>query len=289
LPFKVFHRQTIVDQRSFRYIFHRTDVQIISPSKETIMKYFMLSLVLLISGCASRHLANKAVDISSDTVTDDIRFTYEVKDEFSTEYFGMLGFVIENNTNQWMTVDSVEIEGSDLDKDNIALIGGNDINVWFSSMNKAKQIESVNRQRLWGTISFIATLGTITAKDNDVKAVSALTAVGSSTLLTLERFNNFRRYIDLASYFPEDHLLRTPFRIPPGLGVDKWMVVNSQVNDKNKIASGMTVKVYMNGGKGKEYAVEFIRNITKSNYAGTVYGGNWQRQTVKKTFAPKKK
>jgi hypothetical protein len=253
------------------------------------MKYILFTATIFLCGCVSRQLANKAVDVTSDSTSADIRFTYEVKDEFSTEYFGMLGFVIENNTHQWITIDSVEVDAESGEKENMSITGGSDINTWFTSMNKAKQIESINKQRLWGTISFISTLGAVAAKNQETKQVAALGAIGSLTMLNIEQFNAIRRMIDLASYYPEDHLLRTPFRVPPGLGVDKWMVVNTQIAMNEKMVTQMKLKVYLNGGPPKEYVIEFLKNITKGTYAGTVYSGNWQKKVVRKIFSPKKK
>jgi hypothetical protein len=253
------------------------------------MKYLLFCCTLFFTGCVSRQLANKAVDVTPDSLSSDIRFTYEMKPEFSTEYFGMVGFVLENTTNQWITIDSVEIDGEPQDRTNVIITGGNDINTWFTSMNKAKQIESINRQRLWGTISFISTLGVIASKNENVQTVAAMGALTGHTALTVERFSEFRRMIDLYDYFPEDHFMRTPFRIPPGLGVDKWMVVNSQVTDKERITSEMTVKVYINGGPAKQYTLEFIKNINKGDYAGKIYQGVWQKKTVMNRFNTKKK
>lgn len=251
------------------------------------MKFIVF--VLFLSGCASRQLANKAVDISSPVSTDEIRFSYEVKNEFSTEYFGMFGFVIENTTHQWLTVDSIEISGDRGEEENMVITGGGDLSVWFSSMNKEKQIESINRQRLWGTITFITSLGAAVSKDNDTRMTAALAAAGSTTMLTIERFNAVRGMLDLRDYFPEDHILRTPFRVPPGLGVDKWMVINSQVVSKDVLATRVKIKIYFNGGPSKEYSVECFPKTPKSNYVGMAYSGNWQRKIYSQRFGKKTK
>lgn len=247
------------------------------------MKHTFLILALFIGGCAKRQLENTAREISAPTEmqSDDLRFTYEVKDEFSTEYFGMVGFVLENNTNKWMTVDSVELITDSIQQANIAIIGGEDVNTWFQSMNKQKQIESINKQRLWGTISFISALGGALSKDEQVKRAAKVTAVTGGVLMTLERYNMVKNQIDLLDYFPEDHLMRTPFRIPPGLGVDKWMVINSQVTDKNIPTMGIRLKIYSNGGKENDFYLQLIKPSS--------FTGNWQKKLLRTKYLPERR
>lgn len=247
------------------------------------MKQFILILALLISGCAKRQLENtaKEVGVATEIQGEDLRFTYEVKDEFSTEYFGMVGFVLENNTHQWMTVDSIAVTSDSVQRANIAIIGGDDVNTWFESMNKAKQIESINRQRLWGTITFVSALGGVLSKDEQLQRAAKFTAVTGGGLLTLERYNMIRNQIDLWEYFPEDHLMRTPYRIPPGLGVDKWMVINSQMIDKELPTTYLRLTVYLNGGIVKEYSLQLIKL--------SMYSGKWQKALLQRKFKPAKK
>lgn len=253
------------------------------------MKFIIFVFVVLLSGCTSRQLAIRAVDISFPVSSHGIRFSYEVKNEFSTEYFGMFGFVIENTSHQWMTVDSIEISGVRGEEENMVITGGSDLSVWFSSMNKEKQIESLNRQRLWGTISSITSLGAVVSKDNNTRLTAALAAAGSTTMLTIERYNAVRGMLDLSDYFPEDHILRTPFRIPPGLGVDKWMVINSQVVSKDILATRATIRIYYNGGSSKEYVIECFPKIPNNNYVGTSYSGVWQKKLFSQQFGKKTK
>ncbi len=251
-------------------------------------KYSFFLIAILLSGCAQRQLENKAVEIGSDINTDDIRFSYEVKNAYSTEYFGMVGFVLENNTHQWMTVDSIELIVDPVQQMNIAIIGGNDIDIWFSSMSKEKQIESMNRQMLWGTISMIAGVGASLSKDEQVKRAAAFTAISGGTLMTVERVNMMKNQIGLLEYFPEDHLLRTPYRIPPGLGIDKWMVINSQTMLKDVFITTMRLKIYYNGKSEKLYNLEFIKDPTLSPYPANTYSGNWQKKLITKKFKPVK-
>lgn len=247
---------------------------------------YLFLTFLLFDGCAKRQLDNtaKEVGVPTEIQSGDLRFTYEVKDEFSTEYFGMVGFVLENNTNTWMTVDSIEVTSDSVQRSNIAIIGGEDVNTWFASMNKAKQIESINKQKLWGTISFVSALGGALSKDEQVKRAAKVTAVTGGVLMTLERYNMVKNQIDLLDYFPDDHLMRTPFRIPPGLGVDKWMVINSQVNDKNLVTRSVKLKMYFNDGTAREYTLDLI-NVTRL----LSYSDKWQQRLIRSKFVPEKK
>ncbi len=244
----------------------------------------VLFTAVVFSGCVKRQLEKSAIEVKPEKTEKDIRFTYEVKNEYSTEYFGMAGFVLENVTNKWMTVDSIEITSDEEQKSNMSILGGSDINTWFISMSAAKRIESANKQMLWGTISFAAAIGGATSKNENVQQAAGLTSVSAGALLTLEQFNSFKNQLKLYEYFPEDHLLRTPFRIPPGLGVDKWMVINSQVSSNDKLVTNLKLKLYFNGSESKEYFIELINDKQKDYY----YSGKWQKNLIKRLFKDKR-
>ncbi len=243
------------------------------------MKKTLLILALLASGCATRRLDNLAYEVGVTMPSDDIRFSYEVKQEFSTQYFGMVNCVFENFTNEWVTVDSIEITSDSVNSANIAVTGGEDLDTWFESMDKAKQIESANKQMLWGTIAAAAAVGAEVSKDERVKRAAAVAAITGGTIMTLERFNMFRNELRLLTdYFPDHHLMRTPFRIPPGLGVDKWIVINTQISDKYLVTRTLKLKIYYSGKNSREYSLILIN--------GGTYPGGWQSNAAKPRRKP---
>lgn len=80
----------------------------------------------------------------------------------------------------------------------------------------------------------------------------------SGEMMTLERFNLLRNEMNLQNYFPEGHLLRTPFRVPPGLTVNKWMVINTQGKTKDQLIHGLNMRVIFDDKDERDYGLRFI-------------------------------
>jgi hypothetical protein len=242
------------------------------------MKNFILLSLVLMTGCASTQLSNFAVERDTSSTNNNLRLTYEIKQEYSTEYFGMVGFAIQNPTNAWIQVDSILLEvAPNDDPENIIVTGGEDLTTWFQSMNNEKLVESYNRRAVWGTISLGATLGGALSKDENVKKGAGLVSEFSGEMMTLERFNLLRNEMNLQNYFPEDHLLRTPFRIPPGLTVNKWMVINSQVKTEDQLVHGLKMRVYFQDNDERNYDLQFVGSLSG-------YTGSWQGNLVRRLY-----
>ncbi len=239
--------------------------------------YFLLSF-LLFAGCASTQYSTRAVETDTTVSGNAVRLTYEMKQEYSTEYFGMVNVALYNPTSSWIQVDSIMLDAvSSDDPDNMIITGGDDLATWFQSMNNEKLVESYNRQAVWGTISLGAAVGGALSQNEGVKGAAKSVSEFGHEMMTLEKFNMMRDQINLSNYFPEDHLLRTPFRIPPGLTVQKWMVINSQVKSRDQVVHGLKMKLYFDGNDEKNYDLVFIGGL-----AG--YSGTWQDELVRATF-----
>jgi|GEM_PF-5497278 len=263
------------------------------------MKYLIFFSTLVFAGCASTQLSNVAsrtneggnnseqqTEISQ--ANDIITLSYEIKQEYSTKYFGMVDFAIKNKTNNWLEVDSIALSvlpdssvtpPVNNDEDNIIITGGNDLDVWFNSMSEEKNVESINRQLFWGTLSLGAEIGSELSNKRSTKEGFRALSNMSGEALTLERYNMIKNQVNLENYFPQNHLLNVPFRIPPGLTVDKWMVINSQVKSNDEVVTGLKMKLYFLGGEVREYKIKFIKNVYK-------YSGEWQHFVVTKKYQP---
>jgi hypothetical protein len=238
------------------------------------MKSILLVLFLLVAGCASTQYSTRAVETDNFASDTNVRVSYEVKQEYSTEYFGMVNVAFYNPTHAWIQVDSILLEAdSKDDPDNIIITGGEDLQTWFQSMNNEKLVESYNRQAVWGTISLGAAMGGALSNNQEMKAGARAVGEFSRQMMTLERFNTMRDEINLSDYFPEDHLLRTPFRIPPGLTVHKWMVINSQVKSADELVHGLKMKAYYRENTERNYDLVFIAGLSE-------YTGAWQGSLV---------
>ncbi|HVN48032.1 MAG TPA: hypothetical protein VMU30_04340 [Bacteroidota bacterium] len=248
-------------------------------------KFFLLSAVLF-AGCATSQLENIGVETNNSDVVNSIVLSYDVKQEYSTKYFGMINFALENKTNNWLQVDSIEllplVDSSitpvlNNDPDNIDITGGENLDIWFKAMSLEKQVESTNRQMVWGSISLGAHIGGMLSNDNNVKNTAAALGTISHEMMTMEKYNLMREQNNLSNYYPEDHLFRTPFRIPPGLTVNKWIVINSQIKSPDEPFAGMRMKMYFQDKIEKEYELRFIPDVT-------TYSGTWQHTLIHNTY-----
>ncbi len=263
------------------------------------MKYFLAVLALVFAGCASTQLSNVASrtdqgNSNSEQQTevtranDIITLSYEIKQEYSTKFFGMVDFAIKNRTSHWLEVDSISISAitdsssntsADSDQGNIIITGGQDLDVWFKSMSEEKNVESINRQLFWGSLSLGAEIGSELSRQRQAKESARALSNMSGEMMMLERNNMINNQINIDNYFPEDHLLNVPFRIPPGLTADKWMVINSQVKASNEVVTGLKMKLFFQNGKTREYDIQLIKNLYS-------YTGVWQYYLIRSKYQP---
>ena len=79
----------------------------------------------------------------------------------------------------WIDIDGIVLKPLDTANANFVLLQDRDMPVWLSSMRKKKLVESLNKQRLWGSITIAGAVGYDISKDKNSARARAL-GVGSS-------------------------------------------------------------------------------------------------------------
>jgi hypothetical protein len=172
----------------------------------------------------------------------------EEMDELSSEHFGVLAVTFENPTNDWVRIESVNLDfGSANRNQSIFVPWGEEIVSWELATAQRNAIRRINTDH---ALSLLAMGGAIAAgagRGSAVGAVGGIVALGSVGAL-------WARAIDqhtTAATFPPAHLFATPFSVPPGLFAKKWVLLNGPKTTDRWCVTALSLD-YEVAGKGRE-------------------------------------
>lgn len=213
----------------------------------------LIFVVSLMSGCATVHKDRKGNNVSSNEKNSILTVSAEINDTLSSEYFGMIEFVIENNEDKWIEIESIKVDINDDDiEGSMKLTTGNDFNIWSKAISKRNNVENYNK-----AIAYSAIIGASSIVSSTSNSISARTgAVGMSALaltsLSIEQINSYKNKVEGQDMFPEGHLLNEGVRVPPGLFVDRWLLINTTNHESNDLLTKLFLDVtYRNGGNDR--------------------------------------
>jgi hypothetical protein len=153
---------------------------------------------------------------------------------FSSEYFGLIDFVFENKSGNWINLHDISIS---LNNENlnstVKITLGSELDVWLESTIDKKRIDEQNKAMLRAGLGVLGSSILSASKNEVVKTTRAelMTGVMVSTVLSgIKRSMDFSTKVDL----PSKHLLFGNILIPPGLFVKRWIVLTTY-NDAARI------------------------------------------------------
>lgn len=253
--------------------------------KKTFQFSFCLSVLFLCS-CASTSFENKAIGVGEDgkPYVSDLKFTWELNSELSSENFGFFNFSLTNLSDSWYRLTNVKIFFPDsLQNKNVKITLGEELVAW----EKAKKHESeISQYNQGGTILLLTAVGIGIASlvDHDAAKVagSALVA-GAMGSLAVESFNNERDSIRLPPRIPSNHLLVDTILIPPGFTTQHWILLNSNNHKEMGYVDSFKVQYNLN----EDRLLSNLVTLRKPNQYN-VADRNWQSNYFKKYILPLK-
>jgi hypothetical protein len=146
---------------------------------------------------------------------------------YSTTYLGLVEVTFENRTAVWKQVDRVALDfGGPAKNQSVTIASGDDIDAWERAIKFRCVILATCANRTTLAPTAIETMGLGFSFDtlgawvgqHGQRAVttSAAGAPEASTVATPS--------------YPDQHLLTTPFRIPPGLFTKRWILLSTPAN-----------------------------------------------------------
>lgn len=223
-----------------------------------------LVLILLIISCSS--VTNNFIPSaiykvkgSEDIYIENLQISTRINNYLSSEYFGVIDFVFENKSNEWMVLKDLRISSmvEEIDS-NMKLTMGEDLNIWYESTLRQKMIEDRSDANIRSAFAALG-LAMLVSSDDNVKAggMSVMSAAVAS-----QHISNINMRYNLSTQikFPEKHLLSGEIRIPPGLSVTRWVVLNTD-NQKVKVFI-IKMALSFNNDKGDSLqAICILRNF----------------------------
>ena len=155
---------------------------------------------------------------------------------YSTTYLGLVEVTFENRTGVWKQVDRVAVDfGSPAKNQSVTIATAEDIDAW----RRAIRLGSAAASGLTSTgiemvgMGPLETLGTATGQR---AGTAATVAVPAAATLDIPGAG-----AAAGPSYPDQHLLSTPFRIPPGLSTRRWILLSTPDNPPGGCVDSMIV------------------------------------------------
>jgi len=191
----------------------------------------LVIIVLVFTSCVSTNNNSIEGEVWSivngqEKIDYKISLNTNLNDYLSSEYFGLIDFTFENKSNNWITIKDLKISSGFPEADsNLKLIIGEDLNIWFESTLKQKEIEERNKTNVRLAMVGLGLLMQV-AHDDYVKAGGWALMTGAVVSQGISNYN-MNNGFNTGVQLPEKHLLNSDIKIPPGLSVSRWILLNT--------------------------------------------------------------
>lgn len=244
--------------------------------KGSLLSFVLFSIIT--TGCASIHHGKIATEVGSNTPLDgdvDLAISASERTSYSSDYFGVVDFTFQNNTNEWINVDRINLDFADdvLNKE-VGIVIASDLSLWSEGISNLKAVQDHNRRLLIGTIAGIA--GGIAEISNSKGTQQLGTSVflAGTTALAIDAYQGHMDKIQKSKLLPADHILSGPLRIPPGLFLRRWIVLYTKNPDLIPNMHQFHLKLRKDKKQTKNYQVAFRSEKTSS------WSSNWQTKIL---------
>ncbi len=248
----------------------------------------LMAVTLIFTGCETVDKSNYAESVTKVGDEDGgktktgLVISGDEADNISTEYFGTLEFVFRNTTDEWVRIKNLKISFGEenIDK-NVLVPAGQDLYEWQKAFSKQMAIDYRNSSRFLATAAFIS--GALTASTSDSKEANRSAAVFGTAVvaMAINDINSAAKMGNMAvTTYPEDHLLGGNFAVPPGLFVNKFIVLNSRKNSEIGYLSKIIIEYETENGIKDKVILQFRKDPYQTgDYSGT--GSKWQSTVLK--------
>ena len=236
-----------------------------------LSKIATIVISLFLIGCAQLHKETPTKLVESDK--DDGRrlvITTELNESLSSEHFGMMEFVLENRTEDWLEIENIEllIENKTIRR-SVRFTRGEEFSIWNKAVSKKISVENYNKSLLYGSLLGVA--GGLSATNNNSNAKDLGKILGVATLgsLTVDEVSQLRKRVEGVDLFPGGNLLNPNKKIPPDLFVESWLLINTRNHDSSPLFSEFKLKITYSDKASEVYLVPIF--VKKSKAESSVW------------------
>lgn len=222
-----------------------------------------LSAIFVFNSCASYHKSEIGfVSVNGSKFSEDrngLIVSASLNEYFSSEYFGLIDFVFENKTGEWLNLHDISISlNNDKLDSTVKVTMGNELDVWLESTIDKKRIDEENKAMLRAGLGVLAYSMMDASKNNTVKTTGAVLLTGLMTSMVISGVKNREKFsttVDL----PAKHLFAGNILIPPGLFVKRWIVLNTNNSTTKVFITKMNLNMKDDSNNSYDINVEFRR------------------------------
>ena len=203
----------------------------ISPGKSTRRGSTLFGALacVLASGCATIDNGNYGVPVDAanrpqaSAAPPPLLVSAGEAPSYSSRYLGLVEVTFENRTSVWKQVDRVALSfGSATKSRNIAIASGEEIEAWERAITIGRAIALTNAGTGIEALGRVPVdrLGAWVDQRHPAAAAAGTTDAGAPAGVGSGA-------VPTPPSYPDQHLLTTPFRIPPGLFTKRWILLST--------------------------------------------------------------
>jgi len=216
------------------------------------MKYALISLLLILSSCATYQPGHKAQHKSGEVI-DGLSIATKIDKSVSNKYFKFLNLTFGNKGPGWIRIKKMYLKAPEKSfTGKINIVMGQDLKTYSESLAYVRQIDAYNQAVFLELVSAAAIVGTVatSASGNADGAAIGLGVLATSlTIQELNRFSNNISSLELGNIFPQGHIYR-PFSVPAGLYAKKWILIEME---SGELPESLTFEIELLDGRKTEY------------------------------------
>jgi hypothetical protein len=178
---------------------------------------------------------------------------------YSTTYMGLVEVTFENRTSAWKQVDHVTVDfGSPAKNQSVTIAAADDVDVWERAITMRTALQPI------GATTAIEALG-IRPVDKLGFWIGPYRPAAEAVAAAGIPADAQASAVPPKPSYPDQYLLTTPFRIPPGLFTKRWILLSTSDNPPGGCISSMILSYETSDHATGRVLLPF-----------KVYGSDWQ-------------
>ncbi len=233
---------------------------------------FFACITSLFFGCAT--VQKKYVSVTLDPKTDsissgrasDLKFSCDLVPDLSSENFAYFDFNIQNSSGQWHRISNLKISFPDSSQNaNISLVLGAEFDAWYKAQMKKMNIDGLNRAMGSALVAGVGIGLTNLSSNKDVQNIGSILTLGTIAKVGLEAAGTVLDSAKRTTLIPENHLMKEPLLVPPGLFSDRWLLLCSKNLDSSEYATEFYLEYKLEDGRQEKQKIQFRQKYTIPN------------------------
>jgi hypothetical protein len=200
------------------------------------------TLACLASGCATIDNGNYGVPVDAanrpqtEAAPPPLLVSAAEAPTYSSRYLGLVEVTFENRTSVWKQVDRVAVSfGSPSKNQNVTIASGEDIAAWERAITIGRAIALTNAGSGIEALGRVPVdrLGAWVDQHHPAAAAAGADAPAAAGAQASA--------VPTPPSYPDQHLLTTPFRVPPGMFTKRWILLSTSDNPRGGCIDSMVL------------------------------------------------